>query len=123
MYSKTDMTEREALECHNRGQQAQAEGRHEEAIAHFELASEYFEAADGAESPDLANVLADLGDSLIELCRYREAEPIVRRAKEILDAIRDRLDADARAALLPRALGLWGRTLRELGRYEEAAIP
>src|SRR4051812_20965724 len=118
MYSKADMTEQDALECHERGQQAQTEGRHKEAIAQFELACEYFEAADGAESPDLANVLGDWGDSLIELCRYREAEPIARRAKEILTDIRDRLDADARAAFLPRAYGLWGRTLRELGRYE-----
>src|SRR5436190_14411096 len=115
------MTEQEALECHDRGQQAQAAGRHTEAIAQFELAAEYFAAAEGEQSPDLANVMADQADSLLELCRYQEAERTARRGKELLDAVRDLLDADSRAALLPRAYGLWGRTLRELGRYEEAA--
>ena len=117
------MTEQEALNCHERGQQAQADGRHEPALAHLQLAAQYFEAEEGVESPDLANILADQADSLLELCRYQEAEGVARRAKEIVDGIRDRLDTDTRAQLTPRIFGLWGRTLRELGRYEEAAGP
>src|SRR5712671_379515 len=112
------MTEQEALKCHDRGQQAQAAGRHAEAIAQFDLAAEYFAEAEGEQSPDLANVLADQADSLLDLCRYAEAEQTARRGKEIADSVRDLLDAPSRAALLPRAYGLWGRTLRELGRYE-----
>src|SRR5262245_6764045 len=107
------MNEQEALNWHERGQQAQAGGCHEPALAPLGPAAEYFEAAEGPDSPDLANILADQADSLLELCRYQEAEGIARRAKEILDSIRDRLDADTRAQLAPRIYGIWGQTLRE----------
>ena len=68
------MTEQQALECHDRGQQAAAEGRHEQAIAAFQSAAEYFEDAEGRDSPDLANILADRVDS------HRKAFPIEETA-------------------------------------------
>src|ERR1039457_1201576 len=78
------MTEDEALDIHAQAQELQAEGRHAEALAGLERAAQYFAAAEGAQSPDLANVLADWSESLLALCRYTEAEEMVRRAQEIL---------------------------------------
>src|SRR4051794_38820936 len=117
------MTEQAALAAHERGQEAQSEGRHDEAIAQFAIAAGHFEGADGFHSPDLANVLADQADSLLELCRYADAEAVARRAAEILRTVRDGLDQESRAVLLPRVYGIHGRTLRELGRYPEAEPP
>lgn len=54
------------------------------------------------------------------MCRFIEAEDASRRAKGILDAIRELLDRPTRGLLLPRAAVVLGRCLRELGRYEEA---
>jgi tetratricopeptide (TPR) repeat protein len=116
------MTEEQALERHARAQQLQCEGRHEEALAELEAAAGYFE-GENPQSPDLANALADWSESLIAVCRYAEAEQKARRAKEIVAAVRDLLDRDSRGALLPRIYSMWGRSLRELGRYEEAFAP
>ena len=117
------MTEQEALDLHAAAQEQQADGQHAEAVEGFEKAAEYFAVADGAQSPDLANVLDDWADSLLGLCRYEEALSKASQAKEILDAIRDQLDEESRAVLVPRAYSLYGTTLRELGRYEEASVP
>jgi tetratricopeptide (TPR) repeat protein len=117
------MTESEALQCHERGQQMQGEGLHAEAVVQFALAAEYFAVAEGEQSPDLANVLMDETESLLALCRYDEAEESARRAKDIVAAIEHLLDAETRAELAPRAYSNWGHALRELGRYEEAAEP
>src|ERR1019366_232176 len=117
------MTESQALESHERGQQLQGEGLHQEAVAEFVRVADYFAIAEGEQSPDLANVLMDEAESLLALCRYDEAQLRARRAKEIVVGVQDLLDAGTRAELLPRAYADWGRALRELGRYEEAAEP
>lgn len=116
-------TDQEAIEKHELAQQLQAEGNHAEALLLFEPVAAHFRSADGDNSPDLANVLLDTADSLLAVCRYEEAERAAREAKDILVPLRSQLDADTWAALGPRALDLWGGTLRELGRYEEAAVP
>jgi len=117
------ITESEALESHERAQELQTQGRHAEALPFLERAADYFASAEGPTSPDLANVLTDWSESLMALCRYVEAEEKARRGKAILDAIRDLLDPPTRGMMLPRAAGVWGRSLRELGRYPEAAVP
>jgi tetratricopeptide (TPR) repeat protein len=119
----TGITEQQALELHARAQELQSEGRHNEALPGLQLAAEYFAAAEGSQSPDLANVLTDWSESLLALCRYYEAEEKARQGKEILYSIRDLLDPDTRGTMAPRAAIVWGRSLRELGRYEEAAGP
>jgi tetratricopeptide (TPR) repeat protein len=116
------MNEEQALSSHAEGQQLQSEGKHELALDRFAQAAAYFESADGPESPDLANVLADQAQACLFLCRFRDAERLARKMKEIVDTIRPRLDCESRAALGLRSHDLWGRTLRELGRYPEAAI-
>lgn len=116
------VTEEEALAAHSQAQQWQLEGRHREAAAAFEPVAAFFANAEGEASPDLANVLIDWSESLQALCKYQDAEEKARRGKTILYELRDRLDPDTRGTLLPRAACMWGRSLRELGRYEEAAI-
>jgi len=117
------MTESQAIHHHERGQQLQAAGDHTQAITEFAQAATWFEEAEGEQSADLANVLMDYTDSLLALCHYAEAEQTARRAHTIFTAVADQLDAATRAQLLPRANGLLGRSLRELGRYEEASGP
>jgi len=101
----------------------QGDGLHQEAVAEFARAGAYFAAADGEQSPDLANVLMDEAESLLALCRYDAAEQRARRAREIVLGIAPLLDDETRAELVPRAHADWGRALRELGRYDEAAEP
>lgn len=115
------MIEQEALECHARAQDLQSQGRHAAALTELERAAQYFADTEGDASPDLANILADLAETLSGLCRYREAEEKARQAKEIIEKIRRLLDPDTRGMLVPRVYAMWGRSLRELGRYEEAA--
>jgi tetratricopeptide (TPR) repeat protein len=117
------MTESQALERHQLGQELQSTGHHAAAIAELAQAAAWFAAADGERSPDLANILMDSTDSLLALCQYAEAEQTARRAHTILTIIAAQLDAEARTQLLPRANCLLGRSLRELGRYEEASEP
>ena len=117
------MTEQQALGCHESAQLLQGLDRHEEALSKLRAAAGYFLATEGAQSPDLANVLADEAESLLALCRYAEAEQAARQATGILEPLRAQLDTETRGTLMPRVYGLWGRTLRELGRYEDAAEP
>ena len=117
------MTEQEALGLHEQAQQLQAGGEHEKAIAAFSLVAAYFEESEGPQSPDLANILDDRAESLLELCRYADAGVDAKRALDIVEAVAPFLDPETRSLLLPRALGVWGRVLRETGRYEEAAEP
>jgi len=117
------MTESQALKHHERGQELQSTGDHATAIDELAQAAAWFAAAEGEQSPDLANVLMDTTDSLLALCHYVEAEQTARRAHTILTAIASQLDPETRTLLLPRANGLLGRSLRELGRYEEASEP
>lgn len=116
-------SEHQALELHARVQELQSEGRHEEALAGLEWVARYFTRAEGTSSPDLANVLTDWSESLLALCRYIEAEEKARHGKQILDAIRELLAPATRGTMIPRAAIVWGRSLRELGRYPEAAAP
>ena len=85
------MTEQEALDCHEKAQELQAEGRHAEAAAGFEKAVAYFAEAEGPRSPDLANVLDDYAESLLALCRYEDAERAARQASEIVSSLLDLL--------------------------------
>src|SRR4051812_11490980 len=117
------MTEQAALAAHELGQHAQSQGDHDAALAQFAIAARYFEGVEGPGSADLANVLVDEAESLLGLCRYGDAESVARRAAETLREIAEQLDGDSRATLLPRVYGIHGRTLRELGRYEEAEAP
>jgi len=117
------MTESQAIHHHERGQQLQTTGDHIQAVAEFAQAATWFAEAEGEQSPDLANVLMDYTDSLLALCQYAEAEQTARRAQTIFTAVADQLDPETRAQVLPRANGLLGRSLRELGRYEEASGP
>lgn len=117
------MTEQQALEWHARAQRDQDQGRHQRAESRLARVARYFESADGIESPDLANVLADQAESLLALCRYREAEQSARRAREIVLAISDRLEAESRAKLAPTVYSVWGRALQALGKYEQAEVP
>lgn len=117
------MTEDEALNEHGLAQEYQDAGRHGDAVPLLERVSAYFAEADGPHSPDLANVLCDLADSCLALCRYDDAETSARRAAEILRQTREQFDDETRLMLVPRGLIAWGRTLRELGRYPEAETP
>lgn len=114
------MDENEALALHAQAQEMQAAGGHAGALPLLRRVAEYFESV-GPLSPDLANVLSDEAESLMLLFRLDEAERSARQAAEIVNALRDRLDPASRAALIPRAFDMWGRALRDLGRYEEAA--
>lgn len=114
------MTDSEAIKHHERGQQFQSIGNHAQSLAEFSLAAKWFAAAEGEQSPDLANILMDQADSLLTLCRYAEAEGTARRAHSIIAGIAPLLEPEARTTLLPRANALLGRSLRELGRYPEA---
>ena len=117
------MTEQEALESHARAQELQVAGRHAEALERIGQAAAYFAETEGPHSPDLANILDDSAESLLALCQYEEAERAARQAHEIIDQVRDLLDHETRGALSPRALSVWGTTLRELGKYDEASVP
>jgi tetratricopeptide (TPR) repeat protein len=109
------------LDTHTEAKALQAEGRHEEALSSFERAAQYFAATEEAPSPNLAYILTDWSQSLLALCRYAEAEEKARRGKEILNGIRHLLDPAIAGSMLPLALAVWGRSLRELGRYDDAA--
>ena len=115
------MTEAEALELHSRAQELQSAGRHAQASGILARVAGYFESEEGPDSLDLANVLADWAESLSALCLYQEAEAAARRSTQILDRLEHLLDPETHAALVPRAALALGRSLREQGRYEEAA--
>lgn len=117
------MTEEQALDEHSLAQERQDAGEHAVAVPLLERVAAYFAEADGEMSPDLANVLCDLADSCLALCRYDDAESAAHRAARILRATREQFDDDTRLLLVPRGLLAWGRTLRELGRYPEAEGP
>jgi tetratricopeptide (TPR) repeat protein len=113
------MTEEQALAAHEAAQQLQLDGRHTEALEALHPIVDYF-----ANDPlDLANVLCDRADSLLELCRYTEAETETARAVALVEPLLDQLDPETRGLLAIRAYNLHGRSLRELGRYPEAAQP
>lgn len=117
------MTEDQALAAHALAQEHQEAGLHAESVPLLERVASYFAGAEGESSPDLANVLCDLADSFLALCRYDDAEAAARRAAGILRATREQFDAETRLLLVPRGLLTWGHTLRELGRYPEADGP
>src|SRR5262245_61136364 len=63
------------------------EGRAKEAEPLFLSALELFEAHDGAESPDVAAVLCDLGAIAEERCDYEAALERFQRAADIIETI------------------------------------
>jgi len=119
--NQKSMNEEEALAIHFHAQELQGRGLHAQALPELEKAALYFIAAEGPQSPDLANVLADCSESLQALCRFEEAEEKAREAKDILDAVQSLLDSHTRGTLVARAYSVWGRSLRELGRYDDAS--
>ena len=116
------MTESEALDAHAHAQQLQESGQHEDAVSLLSGVAAWFAETEGEQSPDLANILADQAESLLALCRYREAAQVSGRAQEIACGVSKDLDPESRAILLPRVLSVHASALRELGQYEEAAV-
>ena len=112
------MTEKQALALHSKAQDLQEAGRHRQALAALDRVADHFRSA--KELGDLANIDNDRADSLLALCRYREAERAAHEAVKLLSPIAGKLDRATAAAMLPRAWGTWGTALRELGQYDKA---
>jgi tetratricopeptide (TPR) repeat protein len=112
------MTETQALRLHARAQDLSDAGNHRRALAALDRVADYFRSIDAP--ADLANIEDDRVESLLGLCRYKDAEAAARRAVKLLTPVAHLLDRETAGLLLPRAWGLWGACLRELGKYEDA---
>src|SRR5262249_1432777 len=94
-------------------------GRAEEAEPLLLSALEIFETHDGADSPDVAAVLCDLGTIAEERCDYELALERFRRAAEIIETISDSDDEDLRQLCL-RVWNSLGQAQRLLGCYSQS---
>src|SRR5215813_12548656 len=113
-----DETE-QAVGLHAEAVDLYEEGRAEEAETLLLSALESFEAHDGADSPDVAYVLCDLGAIAEDRCDYEVALERFHRAADILETLGDSDDEDIRQLRL-RACNSLGQALRLLGRHSQS---
>ncbi|MDQ3011672.1 MAG: tetratricopeptide repeat protein, partial [Acidobacteriota bacterium] len=109
----------QAVSLHEAGVEAYHAGRAAEAERLFLSAVELFETHDGADSPDVAAVLNDLGAVAEDRCDYETALQRFRRAAEIIEPLGDSEDEDLQRLCL-QSWGNLGRLTRIQGRYDEA---
>lgn len=105
-----------ASSLHRRGNYRRTRNDMRAALEDFAAAENIFMRTDGASSHQVAEVLADRGVTLATDGKWREAEPLLRRALAIRRTLGGPPDE-----LLALALVQMGVALRELGRYDEAA--
>jgi len=79
-----------------------------------------FEAMDGPESPDVANLLRLLGGAMIAQGRYQEAADCAARAIAIMDKVLPLMEGPEGPQILVEALAVEGTALREAGLYPKA---
>ncbi len=82
-----------------------------------------FEAEEGPESPDVANILHTLGGILEQRGSYDHAAACAARAAHIIEPLVPQFEGDDGRLILANALGLWGTALRQKGQYAEAEGP
>src|SRR5436189_256000 len=102
-----DPTE-EAVKLHEEAVKAYHEGQTAQAETMFLSALELFETYDGADSPDVAAVLNDLGAIAEDRCDYEIAHKRFQRAAEIVEPLGDSEDEDLQR--------LWLQSWSNLGR-------
>ena len=109
-----------ACRLHDAAVTAYDTGRADAAEPLFRQALAVFEHSEGADHPDVAAVLGNLGAVYEERCDYTAAARCYERAATIVGACTDNGDEDL-AQLRLRALSNWGRLLRRQGQYAQAA--
>ncbi len=92
-----------------------SDGDYELARAHFQASLDLRQEILKSDDPALATSLHGLGRSLVKLGRFAEAEPLYRRAREILDR-----GPGPRPASLPQVIYAQGVLQRAIGRYPES---
>src|SRR5215216_5237562 len=109
-----------AIQLHDEALAFQAAGQHGEAESRCHSAIGILEAIDGPDSPDVANVLNTLAESLEAQGKYREAEEQARRAISILDTLGGVVDAGDAARIRIQSCNVIGTAYRAQARYSEA---
>jgi len=113
----------DAIALHEEGQAAAEAGRHAEACALFAEAADRAAIEDGPNSPDLANILSDYAESLMDLLQFATAVAKATQAVQILETHGEALRSEIGATLYSRALGLLGSAHRHAGNYTAARPP
>src|SRR3954463_9337596 len=108
-----------ACALHERSVEEREERKFDEALRHDMEALALFEEFDDPESPDVANILSNLGGIYVDLARYPEAEAHFQRAVAIMDGLPAADDADVMMVHC-QALRNLGDLYRIEGRYSEA---
>jgi len=114
------MTVERAIELQEQSWNLQAEGKLEEAFCACREALRLMEQAEGADSPDVANLLNDLAEIEQERERFAEALALAERARSIEDVLGERFTGNDAARIRIRTLSLAGDTRRIQGDYAQA---
>src|SRR6185503_17003102 len=109
----------EACRLHDDAVAACHAGQSDQSERLFRRALALFEQTEGADHPDVAAVLGNLGAAYEARCDYTLAQMCYERAARIVDETCDEGDEDL-ARFRFQALSNQGRILRMQGRYTEA---
>jgi len=111
------MTVERAIELQEQSWSQQAEGKLEEASSACRKALRLMELAEGADSPDVANLLNDLAEIEQERQDFAEALALAERARSIEDTLGERFTGETAVRIRARTLAIAGAIRRIQGDY------
>ena len=114
------MTVERAIELQEQCWALEAEAKLDEASCACREALQLMEAAEGAESPDVANLLNDLAEIEQERQHFTEALALAERARSIEDALGERYTGETAVRIRARTLMIAGEICRIQGGYSQA---
>lgn len=114
------MTIERIIELQEQSWSLEAEGKLDEAACVCREALRLMELAEGADSPDVANLLNDLAEIEQERQNLTEALDLAKRALSIEDALGERFTGEAAARVRARTVATAGTVRRIQGDYAQA---
>jgi tetratricopeptide (TPR) repeat protein len=114
------MTVERAIELQEQSWNLGAEGKLEEAACACREALRLIELAEGADSPDVANLLNDLAEIEQQRQNFPEALQLVERAFSIEEALGERFTGEEASRIRVRTLSVAGNIRRTQGNYQQA---
>ncbi len=114
------MTVERAIELQEQSWNLQAEGKLAEASSACREALRLIERAEGADSPDVANLLNDLAEIEQERENFGDALALAERARSVEDALGERFTGETASQIRIRTLAIAGAIRRIQGDYAQA---
>ncbi|MFI5107885.1 MAG: tetratricopeptide repeat protein [Terriglobales bacterium] len=114
------MTVERAIELQEQSWNLEAEGKLDEASCACREALRLMERAEGADSPDVANLLNDLAEIEQERENFADALALAERARSVEDGLGERFTGETASQIRIRTLAIAGAIRRIQGDYAQA---